>query len=131
MTAPASLHYRHGFSGRALALGSTPCTLVRYLWDVGLHCCYPGDVCISRAQPRRSGTAKRGLNPYDERTYYITGKAAYAAYNTFIIVSGLFVLGGSIFGPQVLVNPYNTIGFAMAVLVLLHLGFYYYYNSKE
>ena len=74
---------------------------------------------------------ERGLNPYDERAYYITGKAAYAAYSTFLLASGLFVLVGSIFGPEILVNPYNMLGIVIAVLVLLHFSFYYYYNSKE
>ena len=74
---------------------------------------------------------RRGLNPYDERASYINGKAAYAACSTFLIVAGLFVLVGSILGPVVLVNPYNTIGIAIAFLVILHTGYYYYYNSKE
>lgn len=72
----------------------------------------------------------QGMNPYDERTYYVTGKAAYAAYSTFLIASGLVVLVGSIFGPEILVNPYNLLGFVIGFLVLLHIGFYYYYNSK-
>jgi len=73
----------------------------------------------------------RGLNPYDERAYYITGKAAYAAISTFLIISGILVLAGSIFGPEVTVNPYNMLGIVICILVILHIGFYYYYNSKE
>ncbi|MGI6513158.1 MAG: hypothetical protein ACOX3D_02225 [Syntrophomonadales bacterium] len=132
MTAPARFIIGTVFQAALLALG----IYALYIGKVPLGC---GLIAVTLATFVFRGLKtkkvreqqKRGLNPYDERTYYITGKAAYAAYNTFIIVSGLFVLGGSIFGPQVLVNPYNTIGFAMAVLVLLHLGFYYYYNSKE
>ncbi|KAF1083878.1 hypothetical protein SPSYN_02790 [Sporotomaculum syntrophicum] len=73
----------------------------------------------------------QGLNPYDERVYYITRKAAYAACSTFLIASALFVLIGSIFGPEITVNPYNMLGMVIFVLVLLHIGFYYYFNSKE
>jgi uncharacterized membrane protein len=73
----------------------------------------------------------QGLNPYDERAYYITRKAAYAGYSTFLIASGFFVLIGSIFGPKITVNPYNMMGMVIFVLVLLHIGFYYYYNSRE
>ncbi len=73
---------------------------------------------------------ERGMNPYDERAYYLAGKAAYAAYCVFLITSGLVVLAGSIFGPEILVNPYNLLGFVIMALVLLHIGFYYYYNSK-
>jgi uncharacterized membrane protein len=73
----------------------------------------------------------RGLNPYDERAYYITRKAAYAAYSIFLIASALVVLIGSIFGPEITVNPYNMLGMVIFVMVLLHMGFYYYYNSRE
>lgn len=88
-------------------------------------------VVQSRKTKRIQKQQERGLNPYDERAYYITGKAAYAAYSTFLITSGLFVLVGSIFGPEILVNPYNILGAVIGFLVLLYIGFYYYYNSKE
>lgn len=88
-------------------------------------------VVQSRKTKRIQEQQERGLNPYDERAYYITGKAAYAAYSTFLTTSGLFVLVGSIFGPEILVNPYNMLGAVIGFLVLLYIGFYYYYNSKE
>ncbi len=74
---------------------------------------------------------KRGMNPYDERAYYLTGKAAYAAYSIFVIVGALVVLVGSIFGPEITVNPYNMLGVVIFLLIVLHIGFYYYYDRKE
>lgn len=73
----------------------------------------------------------KGLNPYDERAYYITGKAAYASYRIFIIISASFVLFGSILGPKIKLDPYNLIGMVILVMVLLHIIFYYYYSSRE
>ncbi|NLB18347.1 MAG: DUF2178 domain-containing protein [Syntrophomonadaceae bacterium] len=72
----------------------------------------------------------QGINPYDERAFYVSGKAAYAGYTFFVIITALVVLLGSIFGPEVTVNPYDFLGLVLAVAVFLYLGFYYYYNSK-
>lgn len=72
----------------------------------------------------------KGLNPVDERTWIIAGRAAYAAFVTFIVLSALIVLGGSIWGPDVLVNPYDLLGICLSVLVLFYIVYYYYYNSQ-
>jgi uncharacterized membrane protein len=70
----------------------------------------------------------KGLNPYDERTYYIAGKASYAAMVSSILLAALVVLIGSTFGPVVTVNPYDLLGYCIAIMVLLYVIFYYHYN---
>lgn len=72
----------------------------------------------------------KGLNPYDERAYFIAGKAAYSALSAAVIISALFVIIGSIAGPIITVNPYNFLGSCLAILVLLYLIFYLYYNRS-
>lgn len=72
----------------------------------------------------------KGMNPIDERTWTIAGRAAYAASITFVVLSALVVLGGSIWGPDVLVNPYDLLGICLSVLVLFYIIYYYYYNSQ-
>lgn len=71
----------------------------------------------------------KGLNPYDERVYFIAGKSAYATLYTGVVLSALFVLIGSILGPQLTVNPFNFLGSCLAILVFIYIGFYYYYSS--
>lgn len=70
----------------------------------------------------------KGLNPYDERTYAIAGKASYATLVSSILLAALVVLLGSTFGPIVMVNPFNLLGYCIAIVVLLYVIFYYYYN---
>ncbi len=70
----------------------------------------------------------KGLNPYDERTYVIAGKASYATIISGVLISGLFILLGSTFGPTVSVNPYNFLGYCLSIIVLIYIFFYYYYN---
>lgn len=72
----------------------------------------------------------RGLNPYDERAHMIAGKAAYASLSVFTVVSALFVLAGSLLGPDIKVNPYNLLGICIALLVFIYVAFYYCYNTK-
>lgn len=70
----------------------------------------------------------KGLNPYDERTYAIAGKASYTTLVSSILLAALVVLLGSTFGPIVMVNPFNLLGYCIAIVVLLYVIFYYYYN---
>lgn len=70
----------------------------------------------------------KGLNPYDERVYYIAGKASYAAMVSSILLAALVVLIGSTFGPVVTVNPYDLLGYCIAIMVLLYVIFYYHYT---
>jgi uncharacterized membrane protein len=73
---------------------------------------------------------EKGMNPYDERVWAIAGKASYAAIRVFAILGALFVLLGSVWGPETLVNPYNLLGICLTGIVFLYVGFYYYYNRK-
>ncbi|HHV76524.1 MAG TPA: hypothetical protein GXX39_04005 [Syntrophothermus lipocalidus] len=73
---------------------------------------------------------ERGLNPYDERVQMISGKAAYAGYVTFIIASSIVVVIGSVIGPVMSVNLYDALGTCLALLVLLYVGYFYYYSYK-
>lgn len=70
----------------------------------------------------------KGLNPYDERTYFIAGKASYATMVSSILMAALVIIIGSTFGPAVTVNPYDLLGYCMAIVVLLYVIFYYHYS---
>ena len=72
----------------------------------------------------------QGLNTYDERAWFVAGRAAYFTYLTFALGSAFVVLLGSVWGPQVLVNPYNFLGICLSLLVLLYICYYYYFNYK-
>lgn len=132
MTTQARYVIGTGFQVALLALGIWAVCIGKAGLGIGLIAATLAVFVIRSIKTKRfKEQQQQGLNPYDERVYYITGKAAYAAFSTFLIVSGLVVLLGSVFGPEITVNPYNLLGFVIAFLVLLHIGFYYYYNSKE
>ncbi|MEQ8201368.1 MAG: hypothetical protein ABRQ24_08110 [Syntrophomonadaceae bacterium] len=84
---------------------------------------------VKQARIRR--LEAQGMKVYDERVWFVAGRAAYYAYVTFALGSALVVLLGSVWGPQVLVNPYNLLGVALSILVTLYIGYYYYFNSKS
>ena len=73
---------------------------------------------------------EKGMNPYDERVWAIAGKASYIALRLFAVICALIVLLGSIWGPRVMVNPYNLIGMCLSGIMLMYVGVYYYYNAK-
>lgn len=73
---------------------------------------------------------KQGLNPYDERAYAISYRASYSTLVLIIIFSALFVLVGSILGPEITVNPYNFLGICLALMVFIYTLYYYYYNRQ-
>ena len=86
---------------------------------------------VSSLKQRRIRQAQnQGMNPMDERTWAVAGKAAYAAYMAFVLLAACIVLLGSIWGPQNLVNPYDLLGICLAILVMFYICFYYYYNQK-
>lgn len=99
---------------------------------VALICASIGVFIVNlRKLKRLSAMQAKGLNPYDERSYYVGGKAAAAAVQVFVLVSAAIVLGGSIWGPQCQVNPYNFLGLCMTGLIFLYVGFYYYYDRRS
>lgn len=73
----------------------------------------------------------KGLNPYDERTLYIAGRAARMALSVWVVICALYVLLGTALGPQILVNPYNMAAYAMGIPLLIYSGAYYYYNARS
>ena len=81
-------------------------------------------------QRRISDMQEKGMNPYDERAWSLAGMAAYGAVRIFVISMSVVVLIGSIWGPQVQVNPYNLLGLCLCALLGLYVGSYYYYNRK-
>ncbi|MDI9479686.1 MAG: hypothetical protein ACOXZ6_00020 [Syntrophomonadaceae bacterium] len=81
-------------------------------------------------QRRISDMQKKGMNPYDERAWSLAGMAAYVSVRIFVISIAVIVLIGSIWGPQVQVNPYNLLGLCLCALLGLYVGSYYYYNRK-
>ncbi len=88
-------------------------------------------IIITFKQRRIRQVEAQGINVYDERTWYIAGRAGYFTYLTFVLASAFTVLIGSVWGPQVLVNPYNLLGVCLCIMVLLYIGFYYYFNARS
>ncbi len=88
-------------------------------------------IVTSMKQARIRRLEEQGLNVYDERVWFVAGRAAYYAYVTFALGSALVVLLGTVWGPQLLVNPYNLLGICLSILVLLYVGFYYYFNAQS
>jgi uncharacterized membrane protein len=43
----------------------------------------------------------------------------------------LIVLIGSVWGPVILVNPYNFLGLCLCAIVFLYVGYYYYFSYKS
>lgn len=82
--------------------------------------------CLIRR--RLQADIDKGLNPRDERAFVLAEKSARAALTSGVLSAALIILLGSIFYPAPPVNPYDLLGFCLAILVGLYLGFYYYYN---
>jgi uncharacterized membrane protein len=81
-------------------------------------------------QRRIRAMQEKGLDPYDERVWFITGKSAYFAVRVFTVTCAVIVLVGSVWGPEVEVNPYNLLGLCLCFLLGLYVVTYYYYNNK-
>jgi len=84
----------------------------------------------TRKRQRVGQLEAQGITVYDERTWFIAGRAAYFSYVTFTLASAFVVLIGSVWGPPALVNPYNFLGICMSLLVLLYVCFYYYFSYR-
>lgn len=81
-------------------------------------------------QKRIAELQQQGINPYDERTYAISYKASRSALVTIVLLSAVFVILGSMFGPEISVNPYNFLGGCLSLMVFIYIVFYYYYNQQ-
>lgn len=72
-----------------------------------------------------------GKVAFDERSLYLSSKAALAAIRIYILVLAVIVLAGSVFDPVWPLTPWDLIGFLLALLVFLWIGFYYYFIRVE
>jgi uncharacterized membrane protein len=69
----------------------------------------------------------------DERITQISWKAAYASFNTVIILAAIAALGTALFHdmlPENIVFFGTVMGYFICVAVLLHIGFYTYFSRK-
>lgn len=112
-----------------IAIGAYGLSLGRLGFSIGLICGGIAGYVASTIKERRLARMEaKGLNPYDERSYYLAGKAARAALQVFVIPAALVVVLGSIWGPMVKINLYDGLGITLAALLLAYAGFYYYYD---
>lgn len=80
-------------------------------------------------EKRAAEIMAKGLNPNDERSYYIGGLAARTTMTISVILGVIVMLLGSI-GPETLVNPYDFLGYCISFVLLVYVGAFYYYNKK-
>jgi drug/metabolite transporter (DMT)-like permease len=78
-----------------------------------------------------SQMAQKGLVAHDERSLYLSSKAALAAVRVYILILALLVLAGSVLDPLWPLTPWDLIGILLALMVFLWIGFYYNYNRVE
>lgn len=88
-------------------------------------------VCIVRylKEKQTAELIAKGLNPRDERSYYISGLASRTTLSISIILGVIIMLLGSI-GPKTLVNPYDFLGYCISIVLLIYIATFYYYNKK-
>lgn len=69
-----------------------------------------------------------GLNPHDERTMHIVGLASTFTINFIIFLIAIVILVGAVLGSEIMVNPYDLLGFCLAGIVLIYIMAFYYYS---
>jgi len=75
--------------------------------------------------------AKKSIVTYDERSLHLSAKAALVAIRIYIFLLSISVLIGSIFNPDFPFTSWDLMGILLSLLILLWIGFYYYYNKVE
>ena len=75
--------------------------------------------------------AKKGVVTYDERSLYLSAKAALATIRIYIFLLSLSILLGNVFEPICPLAFWDLMGILLSLLILLWIGFYYYYNKVE
>lgn len=100
---------------------------------IGIIAGAAGVFTVKSIQFKRIAEMKtQGKVVYDERSIYLSSKASLAAIRIYILVLAVLLLMGSVFSPASwTINPWDLIGFLLAFLVFLWIGFYYYFNSLE
>lgn len=83
-------------------------------------------------QERRIAKLKaKGLDPHDERTMHIVRLASHITINISIFLIAIIILVGLVLGPEIMVNPYELLGFCLAGIVLIYIMAFYYYNRRN
>ncbi|MBC7076043.1 MAG: DUF2178 domain-containing protein, partial [Syntrophomonadaceae bacterium] len=100
---------------------------------IGIIAGAAGVFTVKSIQFKRIAEMKtQGKVVYDERSIYLSSKASLAAIRIYVLVLAVLLLIGSVFFPvSWAINPWDLIGFLLAFLVFLWIGFYYYFNSLE
>lgn len=80
-------------------------------------------------EKRNAQLISKGVNPQDERIHFISGLASRTTLGLSTILGVIVMLLGSI-GPEVLVNPYNFLGYCISFVILIYIAAFYYYNKK-
>ncbi|NLO21708.1 MAG: DUF2178 domain-containing protein [Syntrophomonadaceae bacterium] len=115
-----------------IALGSYIISTGDIGMGVGLIAGALGVFALKFIQHRKiAQLAQKGIVSHDERSLYLSSKAALAAVRIYILILALLVLAGSVFDPGWPLTPWDLIGILMALMVFLWIGFYYYYNRVE
>ncbi len=99
---------------------------------IGLIAGALGVFAVKSIQRRKMAQmAQMGMVAHDERSSYLSSKAALAAVRIYILILALLVLAGSVLDPVWPLTPWDLIGILLALMVALWIGFYYYYNRVE
>ena len=115
-----------------IALGSYIISTGDLGMGVGLIAGALGVFALKFIQNRKiSQMAQKGLVAHDERSLYLSAKAALAAVRVYILILALLVLAGSVLDPLWPLTPWDLIGILLALMVFLWIGFYYNYNRVE
>jgi drug/metabolite transporter (DMT)-like permease len=115
-----------------IALGSYIISTGDLGMGVGLIAGALGVFALKFIQNRKiSQMAQKGLVAHDERSLYLSSKAALAAVRVYILILALLVLAGSVLDPLWPLTPWDLIGILLALMVFLWIGFYYNYNRVE
>jgi uncharacterized membrane protein len=107
-----------------IALGSYIISTGDLGMGVGLIAGALGVFALKFIQNRKiSQMAQKGLVAHDERSLYLSSKAALAAVRVYILILALLVLAGSVLDPLWPLTPWDLIGILLALMVFLWIGF--------
>lgn len=73
----------------------------------------------------------KGLEPHDERAMHVAGLASTMTLNIIIFLIAIIILLGTVIGPEIMVNPYDLLGFCLAAIVLIYIVAFYIYNRQS
>jgi uncharacterized membrane protein len=79
---------------------------------------------------REQELRERGLEPRDERTLAVTGRASYGALSTFVLLAAVAMLAGVASGIPLRVPLWDVLGLLVAAQILVYAFFYRYYDQR-